>query len=147
MYRIIFFLALCVLGIIGYQYYTSQALAHLPTKEITIGRTPVTVEIAGTNISRSQGLSDREHLEKNHGMLFVFATPGFYEFWMKDMLFSIDMIWISKEHTIVSINKKVSPDSYPQLFSPTDLVQFVVEVPAGFSDANEIHIGDEVKGL
>ena len=66
-------------------------------KTIHIGRVPIAVAIADTLEKRTQGLSGRESLSANEGLLFVFSTSGAYGIWMKDMRFPIDIIWISEK--------------------------------------------------
>ena len=65
----------------------------------------IKVELAITPEARARGLSGRQGLTQDEGMLFVFDTPGKYPFWMKDMNFAIDMIWISEDSKVVYIKK------------------------------------------
>ena len=62
---------------------------------LRINNFEIYLDLAATNEEKRRGLSGRNGLEENEGMLFVFEEPGFYSFWMKDMLFPIDIIWIS----------------------------------------------------
>ncbi|MBU4141500.1 DUF192 domain-containing protein, partial [Patescibacteria group bacterium] len=64
-------------------------------EEIKIGGKIIKVEIADMPEKQAKGLSGRKFLAENHGMLFVFTSPDHYSFWMKDMNFSLDFIWIS----------------------------------------------------
>ena len=64
---------------------------------VAIGGTIVTAEIVDTKEKLELGLSGREGLSFNKGMLFVFPKTGYHSFWMKDMSFPIDIIWLSKE--------------------------------------------------
>ena len=91
---------------------------------------------------RALGLSGRESLEG--GMWFVFPEADYYSFWMKDMKFPIDIIWVSDDFEIVDIKENVSPDSFPETFRPKAKALFVLEVPAGFSKTHQIHIGGKV---
>jgi uncharacterized membrane protein (UPF0127 family) len=84
---------------------------------IALGNTLITADIANTPEKRALGLSGRETLLPDTGMLFVFDTPGSHDIWMKDMRFPIDILWIDINGTIVHIEKNVSPDTYPSLFS------------------------------
>ena len=65
-------------------------------------------------------------------MLFVFDKPDTYGFWMKDMRFPIDIIWISGDKVIYVLSE-VHPDSYPNLFKPPIPVDKVLEINAGLS--------------
>ena len=107
----------------------------------------INVELADTAEKKSQGLSGRNSLLQNQGMLFVYDKPAFYSFWMKDMQFPIDIIWIDENYRVTDIAKSVPPDSFPQTFQPQNLAQYVLEVNAGFSDKNDIRVGDMMAGL
>ncbi len=109
---------------------------------IKIGETYFNVEIADTLKKRIQGLSNKESLGKNEGLLFVFEESGTHGFWMKDMLFSIDIIWINSEKTVVQITKSATPESYPEIFYPSEPVLYVLEV--GANQSTSIKIGDEL---
>jgi len=111
---------------------------------LTIGETEVAIERADTPQQRAQGLSGRTGLRKGEGMLFVFEKPGIYRFWMKDMLFSIDIIWIDEWLRVVDTNENVDPVSYPETFQAREPIQYALEVPAGFAKTNNIHIGTQV---
>ena len=56
--------------------------------------TSLRLEVADTDASRTLGLSGRDSLDSGAGMLFTFDAPGIYPFWMKDMKFPLDMVWI-----------------------------------------------------
>jgi hypothetical protein len=112
------------------------------------------LKIAGKNISvleattpeeRKRGLSGVKNLEESWGMLFVFEDSGIYSFWMKDMNFPIDIIWIDENSKVVYIKKYAQPESYPEVFTPNVDSKYVLEVVAGFSDKYNIKIGDNVE--
>ena len=119
-------------------------------KEIKIGDKSLLVEVVDSLETRNKGLSGRDGLEADQGMLFVFETqdvnPGF---WMKDMKFSIDIIWIN-DGKVSQITKEVpnptpeTPERSLPIYTPQDAVDYVLEVSAGFSDKNGISVGDAV---
>ncbi len=109
------------------------------------GEKTIQIERADTLATRTQGLSGRKSLAPDTGMLFIFEKSDIYGFWMPDMYFAIDIIWIDVQKKIVHIEKNVTPESYPKIFKSTTLAQYVLEVPAGFSDQNTIEVGDEVR--
>ncbi len=111
---------------------------------IKIDGVELNVEIADRPEQRALGLSGRASLRENEGMLFVFEKEGDYGFWMKDMNFPIDIIWIDKERRIVGAEPDVSPDTYPKTFFPPTQVLYVLETPSGFLAENNIQIGAEV---
>ena len=101
------------------------------------------VDIANTPEMREHGLSGRAGLADGEGMLFVFPEDGPHAFWMKDMRFPIDIVWLSHEWEVVDITSHVSPDTYPTAFSPQTPARYVLELPAGFIEEHAIEIGDE----
>lgn len=99
------------------------------------------VLVADTPPLQEQGLSDRASLPANQGMLFIFQQPSQYSFWMKDMHFPIDIVWMAADKTVVKIDKDISPATYPNLYRPPSKVLYVLEVPAGASASFGIKYG------
>lgn len=111
---------------------------------IAIGNTLITADIADTPEKRILGLSGREVLLPDTGMLFVFDEEGNHGIWMKDMRFSIDILWLNDMYEIVHIEKRVSPDTYPTSFTSPIPASYILEVPAGFVESYDIWVGDSV---
>lgn len=116
----------------------------LPT--VRIGEALVYVEFARTPSEMSRGLSGRRSLPENNGMFFVYDAPGFYHFWMPNMYFSIDIIWLDENYIIVDITHDLSPDTYPETFTSSQPAQYVLEVNAGWARLNEVSVGMQVLG-
>lgn len=135
-----------VLGIAGILFLAWFVL-QTPQREIQIGGVLLKVEVQDTDSLREKGLSGRESLGENEGMLFVFDEPGRYGFWMKDMNFPIDIIWIDSERTVVEVTKEVAPDTFPKTFYSQKTVRYIVETKAGFTRENNVQPGDKVLGL
>lgn len=119
-------------------------------KEIKIGTKSLLVEVSDTQETRNKGLSGRETLGENEGMLFVFESKNIKPaFWMKDMKFSIDIIWI-KDNKVAQITKEIpaptpgTEDRNLPLYIPDAPIDYVLEVNSGFSDKNEIKAGDPI---
>lgn len=110
-------------------------------KTILLKNIPINTTVMENVVDRERGLSGRNSLNKNEGMLFVFKSPDMYGFWMKDMKFSIDIVWI-ENNKVIFIEKNVSPNTYPKVFYPKDKASVVLELPSGFCDANLISVGD-----
>lgn len=110
--------------------------------QIKIGSVDIPVEVAETPAEKAQGLSGRESLPQSQGLLFLFDTPLQYQFWMKDMNFPIDIIWISTDKKIVDITENVDPGTYPKTFNPLSPAQYVLETNALFAQTHDIKIGD-----
>jgi uncharacterized membrane protein (UPF0127 family) len=77
-------------------------------------------------------------------MLFVFASPDVYQFWMKDMNFPIDIIWLDANKKVVLIEHDVAPSTYPDSYGPETLTQYVIEIPAGEAKRAGLKVGDTV---
>ncbi|MDP2651407.1 MAG: DUF192 domain-containing protein, partial [bacterium] len=82
--------------------------------------------------------------KENEGMLFVFNTPGIYPFWMKEMNFDIDIIWISEERVVIGIERSVFPESYPEAVVPPAPIMYVLELPSDSAQRNGVDIGESV---
>lgn len=117
------------------------------TTYVAMGNKVYSVEVSDTKYLLEKGLSGHKPLKSDEGMLFVFEEMGKYGFWMKDMLFSIDIIWIDNELNIVHIEKSVSPQTYPKIFTPEVQALYVLEVSAGEAQQQNVKIGDKVKFL
>lgn len=114
---------------------------------ITINGNQIEVEIVRTPEEQMRGLSGRESLAENGGMLFVYEEPLIPSFWMKDMNFPLDIIWIGEDKKIVDITENMLPETYPQTFQPKASVRYVLEVNAGWTQAHGISISDEAQRL
>ncbi len=116
----------------------------LPTRTLGLSGTTITVELATTPAQRVQGLSGRAALAADHGMLFVFPVVDRYGFWMKDMHFPIDIVWIGDNGSIVSVNESVLPQTYPTNYYPPEPVRLVLELPAGFAASHQLVAGSKI---
>jgi uncharacterized membrane protein (UPF0127 family) len=114
-------------------------LGHKST--VTIGNTVINVDVSDTADEREQGLSGKTSLAHDTGMLFVFDTPGKYGFWMKDMNFPLDMVWISESGSVVSINSDVATSTYPSVYYPPTDIKYVLELPSHYTVEHGIDVG------
>ena len=101
------------------------------------------IEITRTSAEQARGLSGRASLPENSGMLFSYSTDTRPAFWMKEMNFPIDIIWLDKDWRVVGFEKNVSPSTFPQTFSPSSPIRYVLEVNAGFVDKRQIKLGEK----
>lgn len=116
---------------------------------LTVNHQTIKAELARTSLQHIQGLSNRQSLPANQGMLFVFNKHFKPSFWMKDMRFPLDIIWIS-DGLIVDITSNISPPQPNQPlkhYSPTQPVNYVLELNAGWAAEHNLKIGDRVEGL
>jgi uncharacterized membrane protein (UPF0127 family) len=120
----------------------------LPKSTVRIGDMSFMVEFATSTVAQARGLSGRPSLAEGAGMIFPFKNPGIQSFWMKDMNFPIDMIWIGG-NKVLGFAENAEPQPGTPLFglkiyrSP-DGVDTVLEVPAGTVAKDAIKVGDAV---
>jgi uncharacterized membrane protein (UPF0127 family) len=105
------------------------------------------VQLADTPEKRQKGLGGITSISDSEGMLFIFS-PSQPQFWMKDMKFSIDIIWI-KDNKIVGITDNVkaepnTPDDQLIRYSPPSEVDKVLEVSAGWTFRHDVWAGDTI---
>lgn len=110
--------------------------------EIAIKDKVFHVEVVSKRVDLEKGLGGRDGLCLNCGMFFKFSQPGKYAFWMKDMKFPIDIIWINAGE-IVHLEKNVPPSLIGTLVSPYD-ADSVLEINAGTSDELKIKAGNKI---
>ena len=137
------FIALLVLLFLGYHFWTAVTIDNI--SYVQIGGQNVKVDLALTEAEHTKGLSGKNELMENEGMLFVFDKPGKYSFWMKDMSFPIDIVWFGEDMKVVYIKKNADPKLYPETYGPDTDAKYVLEVMAGFSDKNNLKVGDSLK--
>ena len=137
------FIALLVLLFLGYHFWTAVTIDNI--SYVQIGGQNVKVDLALTEAEHTKGLSGKNELVENEGMLFIFTESGKHSFWMKDMNFPIDIVWISSDMKVVYIKKNATPETYPEAFIPDVDAKYVLEISAGFSDKNNLKVGDSLK--
>ncbi|MFA5173431.1 MAG: DUF192 domain-containing protein [Candidatus Paceibacterota bacterium] len=131
------------------------------------GEAKFLAEVADNTFKRTRGLSGKENLGEKEGMLFVYSIAGKPGFWMKDMNFAIDIVWIKGEE-VVGVTKEVKPESYKEgkvFYPPTkkvgetgppvsekvgetglsEAVDKILEIKAGEAEKNNIKEGDKVE--
>lgn len=122
------------------------------TGQITVGDTPLTVEIADETPEQTRGLGYREGLEPGTGMIFTYDEPRTMSFWMKGMRFCLDIIWI-EDGTIRGAAENACPDPAGTAdedrarFRSAGAVQYVLEVPGGFLKDHGYGVGTVVSGI
>jgi hypothetical protein len=103
----------------------------------------IEVEVAENDAERAKGLMFRSYLPDSVGMLFIFEEPDEHKFWMKNTSIPLDIIYVGPDKKIVSIAQNTQPYSEESIL-PYGLVQYVVEVNAGFTKSNNIQSGDAI---
>lgn len=115
-----------------------------PTNTLVLDGQAYTLEIVVSAEERKKGLSGRESLAANEGMLFVEAKPNIACFWMKDMNFAIDIIWLDDKKIIRHLEERLSPKTYPKSFCPPVKTKYVVELPSGSIDKYQLAVGQKL---
>ncbi len=116
--------------------------SHQPAvRIITLGSLSIPVEVADTEALRQRGLSGRESLPPGQGMLFVFPEDGYWAIWMKDMRFSIDILWLDASGRVLRVAHSVAPETYPMTFGPYEPARYVLELRSGFAQSHGIAEG------
>jgi uncharacterized membrane protein (UPF0127 family) len=111
-----------------------------PVAEVTLRGRTYSVVVAANAAIRERGLSDIRTFASGTGMLFVFGHDDIWRFWMKDMHYGLDIVWLNAKKEVVHVAHNATPASYPHVFTPPQESRYVLEVPAG--DASEVVPGD-----
>jgi hypothetical protein len=125
---------------------TVGKLAEYDKLIVTINGYNISAFIADTNEKRTNGLSRVENLDKDQGMLFILDYPSKQGFWMKEMNFPIDIIWINDNYTVIHIEGSLEPCVSTFLcpvYSPSDDAKYVLETNSGFAESHLIEIGSK----
>lgn len=111
-------------------------------KKIFIAGHAFKAEFAITPQEKAKGLGSRASLCSDCSMVFPFDRPSIHPFWMKDMQFDLDIIWV-KAGRIVYMAKNSSHLTL-QVLDPKLPADMVVEINAGLADKYSLKIGDSV---
>jgi uncharacterized membrane protein (UPF0127 family) len=122
-----------------------SAISAYSTAEVTIGIHRIQVEVANTPSLMSRGLSGRSRLVEGRGMVFPYARAERHGFWMYEMHFDIDIVWV-RDDRIVDVTSRAPHDPPGNLpvYRPREPADLVLEVPAGTAERLGWKIGDRV---
>lgn len=137
------FLGVSVLALLGgvlfWTFSYNEKVVLFP-KAVTLDGRSYTLELAKTDISRARGLGGRSSLCDTCAMLFIFDTTEAHPFWMKDMQFPLDIVWLEDDR-VVSVARNIPFDSQEILY-PEVPANRVLELHAG--GAESLRPGDRV---
>lgn len=125
--------------------FSSQRQLYEVRLVTSYGERPLMVELAKTFRQKQKGLMFRKELKVGEGMLFVFNDPLIPRFWMKNTLIPLDMLFIGRDQIIKHIEEKVPPclpETECATYAPEEPVQYVLELPGGYSHMFKIEVGD-----
>lgn len=143
---IFFALAALILGFfLFFRFFWPSEEPTISGVSVTIGQNQYIVDVADTPELQTEGLAGRKDLPEGTGLLFVFGRPSTQAFWMKGMLFPIDIVWIA-DNLVVGFVENAQPDHsiLPEVYSSPKPIDLVVELPAGTVSKDEIKNGDKV---
>ncbi len=114
------------------------------TKNIRINTFPLKLYLADIDTKREQGLSNIKSMPQDEGVMFIFNHSGSYSFWMKDMNFALDFIYLEK-NKIVDLKENISPSTYPNTFVSNVPADTIIEVNSGIIKKYQIKKGMEIR--
>jgi uncharacterized membrane protein (UPF0127 family) len=90
---------------------------------------------------------NREYLAQDSGMLFIFKKEGIYNFWMKNTLIPLDIIWINENNKIIFIKENAEPCKVEQCetFGSDEKAKYILEINGGLTEKMGLRVGDEVE--
>jgi len=133
--------------------WSGEALSSAASSQLIRVQTPsgtvIQAEVADTPQKRATGLMYRDHLEKDHGMLFFFDQAQEWTFWMKNTKIALDLIWMDAKKRVIHIERSVpictrTDDSCPQ-YRPNEGAMYVLEIAAGTVDGLKIEKGTKLQ--
>ena len=139
--------SLCIIQLFTFNQSFAEEIVYSHAIVTTSTGEEIPVEVADTLKKRSLGLGQRTSLKKGWGMLFVFEKRKPHRFWMKDMQFPLDIIWLDN-HRIVHIIHNAKPANSrgkPEVMTSPVPVNFVLEIAAGRAAKLRLKTGQRMK--
>jgi uncharacterized protein len=116
--------------------------------EASVKGKTIFLEIADNSYSQTIGLSGREYLEEDKGMIFIYEKEmEELSFWMKNTYIPLDMAFLDKDFLIVFMYENVpicEEDLCPK-YPSEKKAQYVIEMNAGWFGKNDVGVGDKVE--
>lgn len=132
--------------VILYYFITISIQEKNTASKICIEKQCFTVEIARTSAEQQQGLMNREVMEKDHGMVFIFPKSDVHNFWMKNTLIPLDMIWVDDAFNVVRVLTAQPCIQDPcKVYRPEASAKYVIEINAWIAEKYGIHEWSVVK--
>ncbi len=129
----------------SFDIHSKRSAGVMHEDQIKLPEAVLDIEIAHTKEKLEMGLSNRTSIGEKEGMFFVFDVMGQYAFWMKDMRFPLDIVWISDEGRVVYLAENVEPKTYPKkIFKNEAYAKYVLEMKAGTARKYGLYLGTSV---
>jgi len=139
-------IAILIVSSIGGIFYLTHSNKRVPQgSRAIINDTVFNIEVASSVIAQAHGLSERESLDEDAGMLFVFNNEIERTFWMKRMKFPLDIVWV-RDMKIIGVSKNAVPEgAFPTtVYTSPEPVDMVLEINGGLFDIHTINVGDTI---
>lgn len=139
MKKIVYFLFIIIL-------FSGCQAEVLAKKQVCLKDSCFTMEVAETPNQQAKGLMYRQSLGEKEGMLFVFSKPDLHGMWMKNMNFSLDMIWLNSSYEITEMRENIAPCQSINCssYGTVSASMYVLEFPAGTIKKIGLKIGDKI---
>jgi len=139
-------LSLCFIQLLKFNQSLAEEIVYSHALVTTSKGEKIQVEVADTLKKRSLGLGKRASLKKGWGMLFVFEKRNLHRFWMKDMLFPLDIIWLDNHRIVHIIHnvQPVNPNFEPEVLTSPVPVNLVLEISAGLATKFRLKKGQKM---
>ncbi len=128
-----------------------------PVEKVTIKETEFKLQISADPVTRANGLMGREELNDDEGMIFVYPRPGIRNYWMKNCVIDIDIIYVNPRGRITAMHEmKIPPprkagesnwDYEARLprYSSKRMAQYAIELKAGTLKKLKLKVGDIIE--
>ena len=131
------FLFLCLIILITFYLKENFQIIEINSQKIVL-------EISNSDREKVSGLSYRKSLCDYCGMLFVYKEPAVNNFWMREMNFPLDIIWLDENKKIIYIEENLKPETFPKTFGPKGSSMYVLEFNENFVKENNMKLGDKI---
>lgn len=124
--------------------FLQKSYNNVTYKSATVGGATFNLEVVATEADREKGLSERDSIPSDGGMLFDFGAYGDWRMWMVQMRFPIDIVWLTQDQKIVHIKHNATPAEYPEIYKSETPAYYVLELPSGTMERLNVQVGDSI---
>ena len=124
---------------------SSSASAEIPLIHLKISGYTLSAEVAYKKESRIRGLTYRNFMKKNSGMLFVFPEASIHSMWMVNTYIPLSVAFLDKNGMILNIID-MSPHTRTRN-SATSKAKYALEMNLGWFSSRSIKAGEKITGL